>query len=212
MSASGRFFLKVMLALLVIGSLAPFTVIKGTDGQPLMSWKEVVGGWPPSWYKDAKRASKKAIASVGSSSDDTGSSGGLSDLRYYIWADNKGKLVFSGMPPRDGRPYESATHAEVSVIRSMSEKDIAVALAEATVTEPGSRDPLVIGRSADGKNTDAAGDAELQQTVDKVEQMMQGGEDGGFSLTSISPADIPMLIKAAQQARQKMETPRANGI
>lgn len=223
MSKTGRLFIKAMLTLLVLALLAPFSIIKGEDGRPLMSWKDMVGDWPPKWYRTAEKETKSMMKKAGSTLGTSDNDFALDEMQYYVWANNQGNLVFSQRPPNDGRAYQKATHSEVTLIQSMSDRDIARVLAKNSVKSNERKKPLVVGnrkdplgigeRSSDGADGDSAyaglgeGTEALQAHTEKVDQMMS--EDGGLS--SVSPGDIPALIDAAKQIQQAMDN-RASDI
>ena len=91
-----KLFMKLMLALLVLAILLPFTLLKNDQGRPLMSFSEItvadfkfpdLGGAP---------SGKSLLPS------DTGPG----DLdRFYKWYDAEGELQFTTEPPPDGIKY-----------------------------------------------------------------------------------------------------------
>jgi len=89
-----KFFVKLMIAAVVLAVLLPFTFLKGKDGKPLMSFSDLKMpnlAMPevPDALKDAQR--QKA---------------GGKDV-IYKWKDAKGVLHFTSKPPPAGIEYTS---------------------------------------------------------------------------------------------------------
>ncbi len=103
-------FTKLMIALLVIGGLAPFTFIKGKDGQPLMS------------FSDIKMPNAK-VPDI--SLPDLGSEGKGStvDGAVYKWKDKNGSWQFSSEPPPKGEEFTATVYDQnMNVIQSVETK------------------------------------------------------------------------------------------
>ncbi len=87
-----KLFIKLMITILVIGVLLPFTILKGKDGRPLLSFSD----WklPES---DIPLANKlKSATDV----DNLGSGDVI-----YNWTDDEGNIQFSNSPPPAGVGY-----------------------------------------------------------------------------------------------------------
>lgn len=88
-----KLFVKLIFAALFIAILLPFTLLKGTDGRPLMSLSDLkipsIG--LPKVVKDAKLPKLPA----GSSNQDI----------VYQWHDADGSLHFTSQPPPEGIEY-----------------------------------------------------------------------------------------------------------
>ena len=82
-----KLFIKLMISVLVIGILLPFTILKGTDGKPLLSFTDLKSPELP-----------KVSGSI------TGLGGESSDNKdaIYKWVDENGDLQFSNSPPPAG--------------------------------------------------------------------------------------------------------------
>jgi len=90
-----KFMIKLMVVGLIIAVLLPFTVLKGKDGKPLMSFSDLKapdikvpevdlpGALPASQPKDSMQG-KDVV---------------------FQWRDAQGNLHFSSKPPRDGSEY-----------------------------------------------------------------------------------------------------------
>ena len=89
-----KFFVKLMIAAVVLAVLAPFTVLKGKDGKPLMSFSDL---------KMPDLAMPKVPDAVKDAS--LPKSGGKDVI--YKWKDAKGVLHFSSKPPAAGIEYTS---------------------------------------------------------------------------------------------------------
>lgn len=80
-----KLFVKLLIAVLVIGILLPFTILKGKDGRPLMS------------FDDVKVPGKTAIPKL--------TPGIETNTTIYEWKDNDGNIQFSTSPPAAGVEY-----------------------------------------------------------------------------------------------------------
>jgi len=87
-----KLFGKLLIAVLIIGMLLPFTVLKGKDGKPLMSIGNL--SLPDISMPDFSNLSPDQ----GSISVDG------KDL-VYKWVDSEGNLQFSTSPPSEGIEY-----------------------------------------------------------------------------------------------------------
>ena len=91
-----KLFAKLMLVLLVLAVLAPFTILKNNQGQTLMSFSDI--GLP-----DFKLPSVPELPSADSLIP-SGSGSGSMD-KFYKWYDNQGELQFTTEPPPTGIEY-----------------------------------------------------------------------------------------------------------
>ena len=83
-------FGKLLIAALVLAVLLPFTIIKGKDGKPLMSFSDIK--MPGIALPDAMK------------NTDINAASGNEDI-IYKWKDEKGELHFSSSPPPTGIEY-----------------------------------------------------------------------------------------------------------
>ena len=91
-----KLFVKLMLALLVLAVLAPFTVLKNDQGQTLMSFSDI--GLP-----DFKMPSVPDLPSSATLLPSGSSSGNMD--KFYKWYDSQGEVQFTTEPPPDGIDY-----------------------------------------------------------------------------------------------------------
>ena len=82
---------KVFIAALIIAILLPFSLLKGKDGRPLMSFGDLK--MPEVSLPDMPGSGNNGIAVIGKP-----------DL-IYEWKDKEGNLQFSNMPPAEGIEY-----------------------------------------------------------------------------------------------------------
>ena len=91
-----KLFMKLMLALLVLAILLPFTLLKNDQGRPLMSFSEFA-------VPDFKFPE---LGGVPSGKSLLPSDQGPADFdRFYKWYDAEGELQFTTEPPPDGIKY-----------------------------------------------------------------------------------------------------------
>ena len=95
-----KLFAKVMIALLVIGILLPFTILKGNDGDTLMSFSNF--SLPDISLPDWNRPKSSSSESIAVSAPDNDLSG--KDI-FYKWYDADGNLQFTSELPADGVEY-----------------------------------------------------------------------------------------------------------
>ena len=88
-----KLFLKLMLALLFIALLLPFTILKDDDGNTLMSVKDI----------SLPEFSLPDLSSARSLVPDTPASSGMD--KFYKWYDSEGNVQFTTEPPPDGVEY-----------------------------------------------------------------------------------------------------------
>ena len=91
-----KLFVKLMLALLVLAVLAPFTLLKDNEGKTLMSFSDL--GLP-----DFSLPDMPSMSATGQSSSSSGS-GGVAV--FYKWYDDRGTVQFTTELPPDGIDYE----------------------------------------------------------------------------------------------------------
>jgi hypothetical protein len=84
-----RLFIKLMIAILVIGVLLPFTFLKGKDGKPVISFTDLK--LPDISMPDMPNLPDNETL-------------GDKDV-IYKWTDAEGSLQFSNTPPPDGVEY-----------------------------------------------------------------------------------------------------------
>ena len=87
-----KLFVKLLIVILIIGVLLPFTILKGEDGKPLMSFGNI--NMPDISLPDLPKSSGN-----NSSKSSTGK-----DL-IYKWTDSEGNIQFSTSPPPEGIKY-----------------------------------------------------------------------------------------------------------
>ena len=85
-----KLFVKLLITALVIAILLPFTILKGTDGNPLLSFRDLQSPGLPKV--------PEAINSLGGESRD-------GNEVIYKWIDSEGNLQFSNSPPPEGIEY-----------------------------------------------------------------------------------------------------------
>jgi len=92
-----KLFGKLFIAALIIGILLPFTILKGRDGKPLMSFSDFK---LPSFSTPEMPRLPKAITNSDSAS-------GNGNSVIYKWIDAEGNLQFSSSPPLQGVEFEA---------------------------------------------------------------------------------------------------------
>ena len=91
-----KLFAKLMITLLVIAMLLPFTILKGRDGRPLMSFSDL----------SLPGFSLPDMPKMPDTSDLTRSVGGGSGQDIiYQWYDAEGNIQFTTEPPPSGVEY-----------------------------------------------------------------------------------------------------------
>ncbi len=89
-----RLFVKLIFAALFIAVLLPFTLLKGTDGKPLMSVSDLK--MPDIGLSEIAKQAKLPNLSVSKSAHQ--------DI-VYQWRDAEGSLHFTSQPPPEGTEY-----------------------------------------------------------------------------------------------------------
>jgi len=87
-----KLFIKLLVTILVIGVLLPFTILKGKDGSPLLSFGDLK--LPESNIPLADKLKSPADG------DNLGSGEVI-----YNWTDDEGNIQFSNSPPPTGVEY-----------------------------------------------------------------------------------------------------------
>ena len=87
-----KLFGKLLIAVLIIGALLPFTLLKGKDGKPLMNFGNLT----------LPDISMPEFSNMGTGQGSASADG--KDL-VYKWVDSEGNLQFSTSPPADGIEY-----------------------------------------------------------------------------------------------------------
>lgn len=102
-------FYKLMIALLVIAGLAPFTFIKGKDGKPLMSFSDIK--MPDSSIPDIKLPDLETKDNA------------VQDGTVFKWKDQNGIWQFSSEPPPKGLEFSSTVYdSNMNVIQAVETK------------------------------------------------------------------------------------------
>lgn len=116
-------FFKFLIAALVIAVLLPFTVLKGKDGRPLMSFGDL----------KAPGLSLPEMPDVDLAKPAGAGANGREDI-VYKWRDDRGEWHFSNTPPADGIEYSAKGYdPNTNLIQSVRPK---AEVAEAPATEP----------------------------------------------------------------------------
>lgn len=87
-----KLFVKLLLALVVLAVLLPFTILKGNDGRPLMSFSDLKA--PDLAMPDLPDSDKLPALNSAKRED-----------IVYQWRDAKGQLNFTTSPPPEGVEY-----------------------------------------------------------------------------------------------------------
>lgn len=90
-----KLFGKLLIAVLIIGLLLPFTILKGSDGKPLMSFSDLK-------LPKLSTPDLPELPDLGNKSDSASVNG--KDV-IYKWTDAEGQLQFSSSPPPGGTEY-----------------------------------------------------------------------------------------------------------
>lgn len=91
-----KLFAKLLVAVLIIGLLLPFTILKGKDGRPLMSFSSLK--MPEIGLPDAPSMPESPISVPGLESI------GEKNV-IYEWRDSEGNIQFTNVPPPQGVEY-----------------------------------------------------------------------------------------------------------
>lgn len=105
-------FGKLLIAALIIGMLLPFTILKGKDGKPLMSFSDFK-------LPDFKTPDLPSLPKLGSSDNTTKTEAGHTAI--YQWEDNDGNIQFTTSQPPAGVEYEVKGYdPDTNVIQSVN--------------------------------------------------------------------------------------------
>ena len=150
-----KLFFKLLVILLVIGMLLPFTFLKGKDGKTLMSFSDI------KLPEDLFSTKVPGIDKLKNIATQSGSSSGNSLI--YKWTDNDGNLQFSGSPPEEGIEYTVKGYdPNQNVIQSVS--------AEPAVKE------VVLDSAPEDKQSTGANKIGNPYSVEKVEKLFKDAE------------------------------------
>lgn len=110
-----KLFPKLLITALVLAVLAPFTVLKGKDGRPLMSLGNLK--MPELSIPDMPEVLPAGKPGATAAKDASGN-----DL-VYKWTDAEGNLHFSNTPPGDGSEYSVKGYdPQMNLIQSVKPK------------------------------------------------------------------------------------------
>ncbi len=103
-----KFFVKLMITVVVLAVLLPFTFLKGKDGKPLMSLSDL----------KAPNLSMPKVPDALKSANPANKAGGKDII--YKWKDAKGVLHFSSTPPPAGIKYSAKGYdPDMNLIQSV---------------------------------------------------------------------------------------------
>lgn len=113
-----KLFWKLIISLLIIGILLPFSILKGKDGKPLINFGDL----------KIPEFSMPALPESSSSGDADAVITGSPNL-IYEWKDAEGNLEFSNSPPADGieftvREYDPNTNVIQSIELPSEEAEV----------------------------------------------------------------------------------------
>lgn len=145
-----KLFMKLLLTLLVLAVLAPFTILKDEAGRPLMSLTDL----------------KMPDVDVPAISDEVPGSSVTEDV-IYQWKDADGNLHFTTAPPPEGVEYtERSFDPNANVIQAVKPK------AASEVANGG--DAEVSSESAEGIEEGKIGNP---YTPEKIEKLVKDAKD-----------------------------------
>ena len=102
---------KLLLAVIVIGILLPFTLLKDDDGAPMLKFSELK--WP-----DWRKATKKIPRAI-----DPSEPGVENPDTIYQWSDAEGNMQFSNSLPPEGVEFTVRNYdPNLNVIQSVNVK------------------------------------------------------------------------------------------
>ena len=104
-----KLFMKLLLTLLVLAVLAPFTILKDNSGRPLMSFSDL-------------RVPDMGVSDIKEVAEELPSVSGEQDV-VYQWKDDSGNLNFTTEPPPQGVEYTMKSFdARTNVIQAVKPK------------------------------------------------------------------------------------------
>ena len=137
-------FVKLLIAVLVIGILLPFTLLKGNDGKPLISFTDLK-------LPDMSIIPEDIQSSVDESLNDE-------DI-IYRWTDAGGNLQFSNSPPPVGVTYTVLDYdPNLNVIQAV---------------EVRTDEPEAVLEMEPKKKTSSAEDIGSPYSVEKIEKLFE---------------------------------------
>lgn len=128
-----KLFGKLLIAVLIIGILLPFTVLKGKDGKPLMNFSSLK-------MPDLGLPDMPELPSL-PNSESVGNIAGIGDGEtiIYQWKDSSGNIQFTNSPPPQGVEYTVKGYdPDANVIQSVKFPDEQIDAEET----PGQEDKL----------------------------------------------------------------------
>ena len=138
-----KLFMKLLLTLLVLAVLAPFTILKDDSGRPLMSFNDL-----------------KMPDVVPEIADEIPVQPSAEDV-VYQWKDAEGNLHFSSDPPAEGIEYTTRSFdPNTNVIQSVKKKDDSSLVASDT---PGSA-----SKDGQGEEEGGIGNPYTPQKIEKL--------------------------------------------
>ena len=137
-----KLFAKVMLAVLVLAMLLPFTILKDDDGHTLMSLSDI----------SLPDFSMSSLTNDLPKVDSPGGNLLKGEDKVYQWYDSDGNIHFTTEPPPQGVDYEVRSfNPDANVIQSVEmPRDDQAATDEAA--ETASADPSDIGNPYSGES------------------------------------------------------------
>jgi len=203
-----KLFVKFLLFLLVLAFAGQF-VVGGPDGKPLMTMDKLLG-------RKGAAAVTTLVQEGGTPASLSNSLGsGNSDV-IYKWKDKNGVWQFSQTPPpNNGNDAQKVTYNyKQNIIEAPKPAEPALAQAE---TEPAAaRRKLIIPSSAKNAaktNSLIGGTGGSQQAAsdNPALDMLESGELGGPSLTTVPLDKLPALINQAKSLNNAMQQ-RSNAM
>lgn len=204
-----KLFVKFLLFILVAAFVGQFYV-KGPDGKPLLSWQKLFPG------KSSPVAN--LINKAQSEGADLGRSNSGNSDTVYKWKDKNGVWQFSQMPPNgsNGASTEKVTYNyKQNIMDAPKKAEASEGLADEP--KPKKKRQLIMASSAKAgghgsKTTGLAGGTLSQNEKDKNQKadnpaldMLESGELGGPSLTTVPLDKLPALIDQAKSLNKVME-------
>lgn len=126
-----KLFVKVLITAVVLAVIMPFTIIKGSDGRPIMSLSKLKS--PDLGLPEVPDSVELPGMSAGQSKEDV----------IYQWRDSDGMLHFTSEPPAEGIEYTAKGYdPNANLIQSVEVESPQVS---ATVEEPAIKSPSDIG-------------------------------------------------------------------
>jgi hypothetical protein len=147
---------KLMLAVLVISMLLPFTLLKDDTGSTMLDFSNL--RWPD-WRKAVENLSYAVMSpDAGTESADT----------IYQWVDAEGNRQFSNTPPPEGIEFSVKNYdSNLNVIQSVNTKT-----GEAEVTEEGTLKKEITSTEDAGSPYSADGIKKLFENAHDVEKLL----------------------------------------